>query len=205
MAFSSEITFQHEDFYEKISKHVSELRGLNEQIGAIGLSSGLDRLLTSYQKGSSFGEPHRTGRLAASLNATRPGEGTPETIFKVDNIGGEVGSNVEYAAIQQVGGTILPKGRFLAIPIPLELKRKQAAWPRDIDPGRNVLQFFKTPEGGVLVDEEGKLGFGTGVLYVLRTSVTLPAKEFLQWSVEDRRFIADEIWPDFWRQIDGIN
>lgn len=206
MSFSSTITFEHVDFYEKISKHVTQLRGLNEQIGALGLSSALERLDLSYAQGDTgFGEAHRTGRLALTLKATKPGEGTPETIFTVDQLGGEVGSNLDYAAAQNFGATILPKGRFLAIPIPLSLKKKQANWPRDIDPNREFLQFIKTSEGGVLVDETGELGFGTGVLYVLRTSVTLPAKEFVQWSADDRRFIADEIWPDFWRQIDGIN
>ena len=46
-----------------------------------------------------------------------------------------VGSNLVYAAIQQVGGTVRPKsGKYLAIPATAQLRRR-GVWPRDLPAG----------------------------------------------------------------------
>lgn len=183
-----------------IKKNADDTTGFNEQIGALALSSAAGRLKDSYVQGDNV---HRTNRLFLSLQAETPGDGTEDTIFKVTGLGGVVGSNVPYAAAQNFGADIEPvTGKYLAIPIPLSLKRKQANWQRDVDPMREILTFIPTSDGdAVLVDDKGLLGHGTGVLYRLVRRVSLPAKEFLKWTRDEMDFIQDVIWPKFWDRI----
>lgn len=81
-----------------------------------------------------------------------------------------IGTPLPYAEIQHDGGTIFPKtGKALAIPERQSLIAKKL-WPRDIDPDRKVLKFIPSITGvtiGVLIDKEGVLGHGKGILYVL--------------------------------------
>lgn len=66
--------------------------------------------------------PH-TGKLAKSLT------------MLLDDLSVIVGSNLIYAAIQQLGGEIRPKGHpYLAIPVQPHLRRA-GVWPRDLPKG----------------------------------------------------------------------
>lgn len=64
----------------------------------------------------------RTGRLSKSL------------AIRVSETGFAVGSNLVYAAIQQLGGEIRPKRKYLAIPVDSSVRRS-GSWPRDFPAG----------------------------------------------------------------------
>lgn len=103
-----------------------------------------------------------------------------------------VGTSLPYARVQQEGGTIHPKppGKALAIPVRESLRALRGGsagvtgWPRDIDPGRTTLRFIPSPLTGsgvigVLVDPEGELGHGAGILYVLVASSAIVGQPYL--------------------------
>lgn len=109
--------------------------------------------------------------------------------------GGEVGTNLVYARIQQEGGTILPKtADNLAIPVPQALKRDKR-WPRDFAKGA----FFKleSPKGKFLIatGKEAIPGIsGKGLAFVLKPSVNIPDRgPFLLIDASDRRFWMDRL------------
>ena len=55
--------------------------------------------------------------------------------MQVDDMSVSVGSNLVYAAIQQLGGDVEPKrGKYLAIPVLPQLRRR-GVWPRDLPEG----------------------------------------------------------------------
>lgn len=51
--------------------------------------------------------------------------------MRLDNYSVTVGSNLVYAAIQQLGGDVRPKRKYLAIPVNTTLRRR-GVWPRDL-------------------------------------------------------------------------
>ena len=85
-----------------------------------------------------------------------------------------IGTAIEYAAIHEFGGTIVPKrARYLAIPVgsytgsPLE---------------HGDLQMRETRGGNlVMVDGAGN------VQYVLKTSVTIPARPYLRPAADEHQ------------------
>lgn len=91
-----------------------------------------------------------------------------------------VGTNVVYAAIHQFGGTIrAKKGPFLAIPI--SDQARSAGSPRNFP---QALEVWQTVKGQfVLGTRDGK---GETVHYLLRASVTMPARPFLGASEADQ-------------------
>lgn len=124
-----------------------------------------------------------------------------------------MGTALRYAAQVQFGGTILPvKGKALAIPITPKLKRSRLS-PRDIDPSREKLVFrpFRSAGkpnviGGLFDDggvgptgrpRQSVTGQGSGLLFVLVTSVTQKPRPFLYWSSDDERVIRSELFPDW--------
>jgi len=136
----------------------------------------------------------RTGKLAASI----------EVFEAVDNRM-VAGSNREYAAQVHRGGRIDPKppNRALAIPLPAKLKRSRQ-WPRQLDPNRDELSFVPIRGGasgnviGLLVDDEGTLGFGRGeALFALAKYVDQPPRPYMYWDDEDLAAITDDLWPAF--------
>lgn len=110
-----------------------------------------------------------------------------------------VGTSLPYARIQQEGGTIAPKppGKALAIPVRDSLRALRGGsagvtgWPRDIDPERTTLRFIPSPLTGsgiigVLVDEQGTLGHGAGVLYILVAASAIKGQPYL--------FVDEDDW-----------
>ena len=90
-------------------------------LGRIGLYVRREAQRRLRTRRRDWGPP--TGRLRNSL-AMRLGDN-----FVV------VGSNLVYAAIQQLGGVVRPKtGRYLAIPATTQLRRR-GVWPRDLPRG----------------------------------------------------------------------
>jgi phage virion morphogenesis protein len=112
--------------------------------------------------------------------------------YDATNTSVAVGTNLQYAAIHQFGGTIRAKnGAFLAIPVTPEARSKR---PREM-PGLHVAQTLKGQF--ILVNEKGV------TQYLLRRQVTIPARPFLGVSAADRvellgvaeRFYKAR-WPD---------
>lgn len=73
--------------------------------------------------------------------------------------------------------------------------------PRELDPGGDVLRFQPTAKRpnviGVLIDDEGKLGKGSGPLYALALWVIQQPRPYLLWDEDDKRVIAEELYPQW--------
>lgn len=80
-------------------------------------------------------------------------------------------SDLVYAGIQEEGGEILPKRKYLAQPISYRAKQN-AIWPRDV-PKKSLYTFIS--EKGNLI-----LSNGDDLAWVLRKSVTLKPKRYLE-------------------------
>lgn len=172
------------DDFRKIAAQQRELTPLHRRVGMLMMSQALTRL-TSFVKPEQF----KPG-IRQSLMVGTQGRGGGDTIFAITKGSATVGSNVAHAAITQKGGVIRPKPplKALAVPVTDQLKRA-GLWPRDFAEG--VLTFIPSKTGPpVLVDEEGKGGFGKGVLYVLLKSVTRPARPFLFFDAADEEEIG---------------
>ena len=99
-------------------------------LGRIGLYVRREAQRRLRTRRRDWGPP--TGRLRNSL-AMRLGDN-----FVV------VGSNLVYAAIQQLGGVVKPKtGRYLAIPATTQLRRR-GVWPRDLP--RGSMKFVRVTD-----------------------------------------------------------
>jgi phage gpG-like protein len=112
-----------------------------------------------------------TGKLSSSIN------------WWLSGFNGMIGSNLEYAAIQEFGGTIVPKNaKYLTIPL-----WKGAA--RQIGGAREVPNaFFKMTNGRLLM--YGKSKYGIMPYFLLLKSVTLPPRPYIWPAIE--RFFADD-------------
>lgn len=204
---------------DRAAARLREPRTFLRKVGVLGLSSAVRRLGASLKMDRAI----RTGRLMASLGAISDTaqKANPDRadVFELSNFEVTVGSNLEYAAQRQYGGTIVPREqKALAIPLPDALKRAGRG-PRDLDPNRELLTFVPYRGGkpniiGFLVDpgdeiqvrnKRGKLksrqvsrtGYGTGPLFVLASSVTQAPNPFLFWSAEDQAEIENKLWSQF--------
>lgn len=83
----------------------------------------------------------RTGRLEKSLT------------MEVDGASVTVGSAEAYAAIQQEGGRIKPKNKYLALPVD-PLMRRRGVWPSDLPP--KSLKF--TPVAEIRIGSHSWIG-----------------------------------------------
>jgi len=121
--------------------------------------------------------PYKTGTLRKSIHM--------ETAKKTkESIVIEVGTDLEYAAIHEFGGTITPKNsKFLAIPIG-NLKGS---------PRKHKLRVAQTLKGQyILVDDSGK------AQYLLRRSVTISPRPYLRPALDEneheiKKRIRDEL------------
>lgn len=81
---------------------------------------------------------HHTNRLGRSWTI-----GAPDNVFRHGRDFAEAGSALPYARKVNEGGTIRPREmENLAIPLTDKLRRMDDNWPRDIDPGRDILEFI---------------------------------------------------------------
>ncbi len=85
-----------------------------------------------------------------------------------------IGTNLEYAAIHEYGGTIRPKnGKYLAIPV---------GTYKGSPTTHADLKVVKTRSGSlVMLDDNGT------VQYVLKPSVTIPARPYLRPALDDKK------------------
>jgi phage gpG-like protein len=129
----------------------------------------------------------RTGHLAQSINARnstllREGKGNARLTYR---------SKVPYASIHETGGKIVPvHSKYLKIPI-----RHDRASLRNLTMTKSGVHrpnfnkddtFITRSKAGNLIIFLNKDG-GIVPLYVLKTSVTIPARKWFSKSVEDTR------------------
>lgn len=113
-----------------------------------------------------------TGALRASLT------------FEADKDSVTVGSNLVYAAIQQLGGEVHPRPPHnLAIPLQPHLRRRHV-WPSDL--AKEDLKF-----GGYSMKGNPLLRYADGgeLAYVLVEEVTVPANPYIVFDDEAETFL----------------
>lgn len=120
----------------------------------------------------------RTGRLRRSIRSeVKQEEGGWELALRA---GGDGAADVKYARIHELGGVIRPtQSRFLAIPVGPALTPSgvaRYASPRDVPV---PLAFVQSLKGQPLLVEAGGKKKAGRVWYVLRKSVTIPARPYL--------------------------
>lgn len=203
------------DLFERVSKAARSTRDLMNNVGQLGMASGVRRLTEVLQmKGGE--EAVRTGRLMSSLVGGARGKPGSDTVFEISDLEAVVGTNVPYAAQRQYGGPIFPTAghKALAIPLPIALKRAKQS-PHDIDPSRTILQFIPIFRGkviGLLVDggmegplekrkkkREPKTAYGPGTLFMLMSYVEQEGTPFLFWDDADVKVIEEELIPRWLR------
>ena len=127
----------------------------------------------------------RSGRLRASIGSEV--EATPTGHDLIYRAGAQTGrGSVSYARLQELGGTVRPvSARYLAIPVgPAKTPAGVSRWASPRDAGF-PLRFVPTRSGGLLVRDTGKGKARRSVVYyVLRASVTIPARPYLRPAAE---------------------
>lgn len=129
--------------------------------------------------------PHNsTGRLIKSFYA-HEGPG----------ISGYVSTNSPYAFIHEYGGTIVPKGKYLVFPVTIDGRRHLRAHVTIRAalgaPGVSIAPNRKG--GGLLVfGKKGKKG--RVLLYVMKKSVTLPARPYMRRALKEGTGAIAEAW-----------
>lgn len=153
---------------------VSGLAGLKEALEKVRTATSGKLLVRAAQAGAlpvqnaaKQKSPKRTRTLSRSIHIEVLLE--EETQAEVT-----VGTDVEYAAMQEFGGTITPKNaKYLAIPL---TKAAEAVSPRSF-PGK--LRPVMNGQSGVLVDDGG------AAQYALKKSVTIPAHPYLRPALDE--------------------
>lgn len=175
---------------------------LMQRVGALATSTMVKRLSQNRSKESEVA----TGRLAASLSAVAPGSGIAGAHFRVGPDAVDVGSNLKYANQADKGGTISPRnGKALAVPVDAKVARA-GKWPRDFP--RDALGYIPAPRApkafAVLVDRDGKSGFGRGkLLFALVRSISQPGLRFAGWDLAMIRTIEQQIYPQWLSGLRG--
>jgi len=172
-----EVTLSNPDMLGNLIEAHEDLSDLLLVIGVTQMGAMADRLVDTYSQDD---EAYRTGNLVRSLQVNDSGQGSTETIFVVDKREMVVGSGVPYAAMQDMGGRVLPSTvKYLAVPCNRAVKVR-GMWPRDFGP--DDLEFRPNTKGtgravGWLFDaDDGALGMGKGPLFSLLPWVDIPAK-----------------------------
>ncbi len=129
-------------------------RNVRPVLGQIGLYIRREAQRSLRSRSKTWG-PH-SGRLSRSL------------AIQIDAASVAVGSNLVYAAIQQLGGTVRPKtGKYLALPVLPNLRRR-GVWPRDLPKDSMVFKPAETIKIGSHA--------WVGPALVRKESVTRPGK-----------------------------
>lgn len=122
-----------------------------------------------------------TGALVRSLGA---GTGHVE---RIDKTSLEIGTSMEYASLQQFGGTVTPKkGKFLTIPLTMAAKR--AGSPRNFPGGLRPIINKRKGTGvliGAKIQQRGKNKGKVGKIeaqYALVKKVVVPPRPFVGFS-----------------------
>lgn len=188
--------------FERASKRLEKPAELMRAIGVVGMAGSQMRLRNSLDP-----DEIHTGRLAASLNVSETGQGSPNTIFLVEDRAVTIGSNLPYAAMKNFGGRIEPvHGQALAIPL-LERIKRSGIPPSVADPNREIYDFVPVRGGasgnviGLLVDTEnvfGARGRERGEAhYAIALYVDQVGARFMGWDRDNERTIEEDVWPRY--------
>jgi len=107
--------------------------------------------------------------------------------YQIQGVKIPIGTNLRYARIQHEGGVITPKNaKFLAIPMTAAARAKS---PRDFEDTfiRKGVIFRKLDDGKV------------EALYVLKKSVTIPARPYMFIDATDLAVIKQRLY-NYWRE-----
>lgn len=199
--------------FERLSKTG---RSLRRPLGRIGLFIMREARRALRSRKRDWGPP--TGRLPKSL------------AMRLDDVSVVVGSNLVYAAIQQLGGEVRPKRKYLAIPVQSHLRRR-GVWPRDLPqdsmkfvPAASIRIGARSWIGPALVrvkdteletsfDGAGKQGQGKPrrrptrqageVMFALVKRVKIRGRPYLAFGRPARLFALQEIEKEYRRAIGG--
>ncbi|MFH1417266.1 MAG: hypothetical protein ABII12_03150 [Planctomycetota bacterium] len=202
------------DVFERLRKTG---RNLRRPLGRIGLFIMREARRALRTRTRDWGPP--TGRLPKSL------------AMRVDDVSVVVGSNLVYAAIQQLGGEVKPKGhKYLAIPVQRHLRRA-GVWPRDLPQGS--MKFvpnasirvgshswtgpalvrvedteLETPSDGAGVKGKGKqrrrpVRKAGEVMFALVKRVRIRGRPYLEFGRPARVFALAELEREYRRAIGG--
>lgn len=125
------------------------------------------------------------GMLSSSILVKPADDNTADRVFV------KIGTKLEYAAIHEFGGTIVPKkAKFLTIPLTDAARNVDGArsWP-----GKLKAVINASGQGGVLLDENGTAQFA------LTKSVTMPARPYMRPAFDEKK---GEAVQDF---VDALN
>jgi HK97 gp10 family phage protein len=175
----------------KVTSKVIGMPDLQKAFDRLEENVAGDNLETAAQAGAliirnagSENAPKRTRTLSRSIHI--------ETLVKQPKyVEMGIGTDLDYAAIQEFGGTITPKkGKFLAIPLTAEARAHVS--PRDF-PEELTPRFGGN--GGVLVD-------GAGIAqYALARSVTIPAHPYMRPALDENEEAVLNETGDALRQL----
>lgn len=156
-----------------ILSRIGDLRPQMQRLGMFMRRAAGDRLKARQSEDSN-------GKLRASL------------AVHADRTSVKVGSNLRYAAIQQLGGTVYPRTvKRLAIPVQPHLRRR-GIWPRDLKDDRNPLFPYESGDKVFLARRRGKNG-AIELMYRLVAKATIKARPYILFDGSARQFLRDEL------------
>lgn len=162
-----------------------KLKRLADAVAADALERALIAGALVIRNEAERNAPKRTRTLARSISVETV-EKSPERATV------KIGTNLEYAAIHEFGGTIYPKnGKFLAVPISAEAR--QFVEPKNY-PGK-LHAVMGSATSGVLLDDDNDAQFA------LVTSVTIPARPYLRPAFDTQRENATGVVVEALRQL----
>jgi phage gpG-like protein len=143
----------------------------------------------------------RSGRLRASMGSI--------VLQKGENLEGTIGSGVrqgervKYANIHETGGVITPKNtKFLTIPLKAALTASgvQRFTARDVMAGATKYSDSYIHNGVIFGIMSGGRGEGADPLFILKRSVTIPARHYLSRTLTQTQ---EEVVSTMEKAIDG--
>lgn len=184
---------------KEIPKRLSNMKPLMDEIGEYMVSSTQRKIKEGIQPENSpltrawkkGGLALRdTGRLMSSID------------HKADAQSVTIGTNVLYGRLQQLGGKIVPK-KANKLYIPDGWKTRQMMRKFGLTPGKCIEGMKKAGYGvwrsksgkAMMAAEKGKKG-KPFVLFILKNSVEIPKRRFLNIDSLDRKVISQKV--DSW-------
>jgi phage gpG-like protein len=184
-------------YCERMSKAMLDPKDIAKRIGAYGVSSTQKRIASNMAPANS---PLTVANKKGNNTLRDRGALHNSITRKTGDSWVAWGSNLKYALIQNEGGTITPKNaKMLAIPAGTrKLMRKFGETPKTcIDAMRSSGYSVWRSKSGKAIMAKGKAG-KPFVLFILKESVTIPQRKFIDFDGEDQTNVLDmvEAWID---------
>ena len=141
--------------------------------------------------------------VEAIMSLTKDGKGGLRDSYQVelvskgkDKIDVGVFSDLVYAEIQDTGGDILPKKKWLAFPHKSAKSYVGIRWPRDFPDGQfNFALSSKDPGGTAYLFEKGR----ENPVFILKKMVNIPGMLYLDWA--EAAWEGEGLEPSFGKNI----